>query len=110
MILVALEPYQRSSKILMISKGSIVNEEMKKSLNQQCLNEQEFKLKYPEYIKFLHPVCRNSNGYAWVEEIKTRCKELDEFYQDEHRTMERFNLVAFTVRLISYSRLYIEKA
>ena len=94
----------------MISKGSIVNEEMKKSLNQQCLNEQEFKLKYPEYIKFLHPVCRNSNGYAWVEEIKTRCKELDEFYQDEHRTMERFNLVAFTVRLISYSRLYIEKA
>lgn len=66
---------------------------MKKSLNQQCLNEQEFKLKYPEYIKFLHPVCRKSNGYAWVEEIKTRCKELDEFYQDEHRTMERFNLV-----------------
>ena len=66
---------------------------MKKSLNQQCLNEQEFKLKYPEYIKFLHPVCRNSNGYTWVEEIKTRCKELDEFYQDEHRTMERFKLV-----------------
>ena len=66
---------------------------MKKSLNQQCLNEQEFKLKYPEYIKFLHPVCRNSNGYTWVEEIKTRCKELDEFYQEEHRTMERFKFV-----------------
>ena len=91
--MVALERHQCLKYILMTSEGSIVNEEMKKSLNQQCLNEQEFKLKYPEYVKFLHPVCRNSNGYAWVEEIKTRCKELDEFYQDEHRTMERFNLV-----------------
>ena len=83
---------------------------MKKSLNQQCLNEQEFKLKYPEYIKFLHPVCRNSNGYAWVEEIKTRCKELDEFYQDEHRTMERFNLVAPILYSLPTSRPKIGNA
>ena len=66
---------------------------MKKSLHQQCLNEQEFKIKYPEYNKFLHPIMRNSNGYAWVEEIKTRCKELNEFYQDDQRTMERTNFV-----------------
>ena len=100
--MVALGRHQCLKYILMTSEGSIVNEEMKKSLNQQCLNEQEFKLKYPEYIKFLHPVCRNSNGYAWVEEIKTRCKELDEFYQDEHRTMERFNLVVshFMIRTV----------
>ena len=100
--MVALGRHQCLKYILMTSEGSIVNEEMKKSLNQQCLNEQEFKLKYPEYIKFLHPVCRNSNGYAWVEEMKTRCKELDEFYQDEHRTMERFNLVVshFMIRTV----------